>query len=46
MAVTQVIGLVVFEKLILAPRYLGFSNVVHIWSVRAIPTYTVYRLYD
>ena len=23
-----------------------FSHVLHIWSVRAIPTYRVYRLYD
>ena len=26
--------------------YLGFSNVLHIWCVQAIPTYRVYRLYD
>ena len=31
---------------LLALRYLGFCNVLHIWSVRAIPTYRVYRLYD
>ena len=29
-----------------ALKYLGFCNVLHIWSVRAIPTYGVYRLYD
>ena len=28
-------------------RYLGFCNVLYIWSIRAIPTYNrVYRLYD
>ena len=27
-----------------ALRYLGFSNVLHIWSVRAIPTYREYQL--
>ena len=27
-------------------RYLGICNVLCIWSVRAIPTYRVYRLYD
>ena len=29
-------------------RYLGICNVLYniIWSVRAIPTYKVYRLYD
>ena len=26
--------------------YLDFCNVLHIWSIRAIPTYRVYRLYD
>ena len=31
---------------LLALRYLGFSNVLHIWSAQAIPTYRVYRLYD
>ena len=31
---------------LLAQRYLGFSNVLHIWSVQAIPSYGVYRLYD
>ena len=27
-------------------RYLGICNVLHIWHIRAIPTYRVYRLYD
>ena len=27
-------------------RYLGVCNVIHIWSVRAIPTYRVYQFYD
>ena len=27
-------------------RYLGIFNVLHIWHIRAIPTYRVYRLYD
>ena len=27
---------------LLALRYLGFSNVLHIWSDWAIPTYRVY----
>ena len=27
-------------------RYLGICNVLHIWYIRAIPTYRVYRLYD
>ena len=31
---------------LLAQRYLGFSNVLYIWKVWAIPTYSVYRLYD
>ena len=28
------------------PRYFRFFNVLHIWTIRAIPTYRVYRLYD
>ena len=28
------------------PRYFRFCNVLHIWTIRAIPTYRVYRLYD
>ena len=35
----------IFTRL-LALRYIGFCNVLCIWSVRAIPTYRVYRLYD
>ena len=27
-------------------RYFRFCNVLHIWTIRAIPTYRVYRLYD
>ena len=27
-------------------RYLGICSVLHIWHIRAIPTYRVYRLYD
>ena len=27
-------------------RYLGICNVLHIWHIRAIPTYRLYRLYD
>ena len=27
-------------------RYFQFCNVLHIWTIRAIPTYRVYRLYD
>ena len=27
-------------------RYLGIYNVLHIWHIRVIPTYRVYRLYD
>ena len=27
-------------------RYFRFCNVLRLWSVRAIPTYRVYRLYD
>ena len=27
-------------------RYFGICNVLHIWHIRAIPTYRVYRLYD
>ena len=27
-------------------RYLGIYNALSIWSVRAIPTYRVYQLYD
>ena len=27
-------------------RYFRFWNVLHIWTIRAIPTYRVYRLYD
>ena len=27
-------------------RYFCFRNVLHIWNIRAIPTYRVYRLYD
>ena len=27
-------------------RYLDVCNVLYIWSIRAIPTYRVYRLYD
>ena len=27
-------------------RYLDICNVLHIWHIRAIPTYRVYRLYD
>ena len=26
--------------------YFRFCNVLHIWTIRAIPTYRVYRLYD
>ena len=26
--------------------YFLFCNVLHIWTIRAIPTYRVYRLYD
>ena len=26
-------------------RYFRFCNVLHIWTIRAIPTYRVYRLY-
>ena len=29
-----------------SPRYFRFCNVLHIWTIRAIPTYRVYRLYD
>ena len=28
------------------PRYFRFCNVLHIWTIQAIPTYRVYRLYD
>ena len=37
----------IFTRL-LALRFLDFSNVLglHIWSVRTIPTYRVYRFYD
>ena len=35
----------IFTRLLVL-RYLGFCNVLRIWSVRAIPTYRVYRLYD
>ena len=28
------------------PSYFRFCNVLHIWTIRAIPTYRVYRLYD
>ena len=28
------------------PRYFRFCNVLHMWTIRAIPTYRVYRLYD
>ena len=28
------------------PRYFRFCNVLHIWTIRAIPTYRVYGLYD
>ena len=31
---------------LLALRYLGFSNVLDILSVRAIPTYRFYQHYD
>ena len=31
---------------LLALRYLGFSNVLDILSVRAIPTYRYYQHYD
>ena len=27
-------------------RYFGTCNILHIWHIRAIPTYRVYRLYD
>ena len=27
-------------------RYFRICNVLHIWTIRAIPTYRVYRLYD
>ena len=27
-------------------RYLSICNVLHIWHIRAIPPYRVYRLYD
>ena len=27
-------------------RYLGICNVLHVWHIRVIPTYRVYRLYD
>ena len=27
-------------------RYYRFCIVLHIWTIRAIPTYRVYRLYD
>ena len=27
-------------------RYQRFCNVLCLWSIRAIPTYRVYRLYD
>ena len=27
-------------------RYFRFCNVLHIWTIRAIPTYRVYRLCD
>ena len=29
-----------------SPRYFRFCNVLHIWTIRAIPTNRVYRLYD
>ena len=35
----------IFTRL-LALRYSGFCNVLHTWSVWAIPTYRVYQLYD
>ena len=34
-----------FHKLTCSEIF-GFSNVLHIWSVHAIPTYRVYQLYD
>ena len=34
--------LVIFASL----KNLGICNVLHIWHIRAIPTYGVYRLYD
>ena len=27
-------------------RYFRFCDVLHIWTIRAIPTYRVYRLYN
>ena len=27
-------------------RYLDVCNILYIWSIRAIPTHRVYRLYD
>ena len=31
---------------LLAMKYLGFCNVLHMCSIRIIPTFRVYRLYD
>ena len=33
-------------NILFALSYLLFCNVLHIWHIRAIPTYRVHRLYD
>ena len=33
-------------KIQVVPSYYCFCFVLHIWHIRAIPTYRVYQLYD